>query len=89
MLQKVTLLFYLLLYSVNSKYYTSKFTDKIVSGKVEADCTFKLSYTDSHLTKSKVSCDRIKKGKITVDYVHEAKSMHILTMRLQIFFKVL
>ena len=82
MLQKVTL-FSLLLYSVNGT-YTSKFTDKIVSGKVEADCTFKLSYTDSHLTKSKVSCDRIKKGKITVDYVHEAKSMHILTMRLQI-----
>ena len=43
-----------------------------------------MSYTDSDFTKIKVSCGRISKGKITVDYIHEAKSMHILTLRLRI-----
>ena len=83
MLQKVTLLFNILLYSVNGT-YTSLFTDEIVSGSVKTDCIFDLSYTDSDFTESKVSCDGISKRKITVDYVHEAKSMHILTLRLRI-----
>ena len=82
MLQKVTL-FSLLLYSVNGT-YNSSFTDKIVSGKIKADCDFDLSYTDSNFTKTKVSCGRISKGKMTVDYIHESKSMHILTLRLKI-----
>ena len=78
------LLLGLLFYSVNGT-YTSKFTDEIVSGNVKTDCDFNLSYTDSDFTESKVSCDGISKRKITVDYVHEAKSMHILTLRLKIF----
>ena len=82
MLKKITLLFCLLFYSANGS-YTSSFTDKIVSGKVEADCDFDLSYTDSDFTKTNVSC-KISKGKMTVDYIHEAKSMHILTLRLKI-----
>ena len=86
MLQKVTLLFYLLLYTVNvNGTYTAPFTDEIVSGNVKTDCDFNLSYTDSDFTKTEVSCDGISKRKITVDYVHEAKSMHVLTLRLKIF----
>ena len=83
MLQNITLLFCLILCSVNST-YISLFTDDIVSGKVKADCDFNLSYTDSHFTKTKVSCGRISKGKIIVDYIHEAKSLHILNLRLRI-----
>ena len=83
MLQSITILFCLLLYSVNS-IYISSFNDDIVSGKVKANCDFALSYTDSYFTKTKVSCSRISKKQITVDYVHEAKSMHILSLRLKI-----
>ena len=83
MLQNITLLFCLLLYFVNSTYISS-FTDDIVSGNIKAHCDFDLSYTDSHITKTKVSCGRISKGKMTVDYIHESKSMHILTLRLKI-----
>ena len=83
MLQNITLLFCLLLYSVNGA-YLSLFTDEIVSGNVKADCDFNLSYTDSYFTKTKVSCGRISKGKIIVDYIHEPKSLHILNLRLRI-----
>ena len=83
MLQKVTLLFCLLFYSLNGTYISS-FTDEIVWGSVKTDCDFDLSYTDTDFTKIKVSCGRISKGKMTVDYIHEAKSMHILTLRLRI-----
>ena len=82
MLQKVTLLFCLLFYSLNGTYISS-FTDEIVWGSVKTDCDFDLSYTDSNFTKTNVSC-RISKGKMTVDYIHEAKSMHILTLKLRI-----
>ena len=84
MIHKVALFFCLLFYSLNGT-YTSSFTDEIVSESVKADCDFDLSYTDSYFTKTKVSCGSISEGEITVDYVHEAKSMHILTLRLKIF----
>ena len=85
MLPKVMLLLCLLLYSANStSLYKSSFTDEIVSGNVKTKCDFTLSYTDNYFTKSKVSCGRISKGKMTVDYIHEAKSMHILTLKLRI-----
>ena len=85
MLQKVTLLFCLLFYSLNGTYISS-FTDEIVWGSVKTDCDFNLTYTDSNLTETetKVRCVRISKKKITVDYVHEAKSMHTLSLRLRI-----
>ena len=83
MLQNITLLFCLILCSVNS-IYISLFTDDIVSGNIKAHCAFDLSYTDGNLTKTKVSCGRISKGRMIVDYIHEAKSMHILTLRLKI-----
>ena len=74
----------LLIYSVNgTSSYKSKFSDEIVSGSVKTKCNFTLSYTDSNFTKTEVSC-RISKGKLTVDYIHETKSMHILTLRLKI-----
>ena len=79
------LLMCLLLYSVNgTSSYKSKFTDEIVSGSVKTSCDFDLSYTDSDFTKTKVSCGKISKGKMTVEYVHYAKSKHILTLRLRI-----
>ena len=81
---KSLLLFYLLLYSVyGTSSYTSSFTD-VVSGSVKTNCDFNLTYTDSKFTNTEVSCERLSKGKITVDYVHEAKSMHVLTLRLKI-----
>ena len=85
MLQKVTLLFCLLFYSLNGTYISS-FTDEIVWGSVKTDCDFNLTYTDSNLTETetKVRCGRISKKKITVEYVHEAKSMHTLSLRLRI-----
>ena len=84
MLQKVTQLFCLFFYTVNGTLFKSSFTDEIVSGNVKTNCDFDLSYTDSDFTKIKVSCGRISKGKITVDYVHEAISMHILTLKLRV-----
>ena len=83
--QKSLLLFYLLLlYSVNgTSSYTTSFTD-IVSGSVKTNCAFELSYTDSYFTNTTVSCDRIWRWRMTVDYIHETKSMHILTLRLRI-----
>ena len=84
MLPKILLLFCLLLCSVNgTSSYKSSFTD-IVSGSVKTNCDFDLSYTDNYFTKTKVSCDRISKGRMIVDYIHVAKSMHILTLRLRI-----
>ena len=85
MLPKVMLLLGLLLYSVSgTSLYKSSFTDEIVSGKVKTKCDFTLSYTDSDFTKTKVSCGRITKKNMIVDYVHETKSMHILTLRFKI-----
>ena len=82
--QKSLLLFSLLLYSVNgTSSYTTSFTD-IVSGSVKTNCAFDLSYTDNYFTKTKVSCERIPKGRMTIDYIHEAKSMHTLALRLKI-----
>ena len=83
MIQKVTAFFCLLFYSLNGTHISS-FTDAIASESVKADCDFDLSYTDSYFTETKVSCGSISEGEITVDYVHEAKSMHILSLRLRI-----
>ena len=84
MLQKVTQLFCLFFYTVNGTLFKSSFTDEIVSGNVKTNCDFDLSYTDNYFTKTKVSCDRISKGRMIVDYIHVAKSMHFLTLRLRI-----
>ena len=83
--QKSLLLFYLLLlYSVNgTSSYTTSFTD-IVSGSVKTICAFQLSYTDSYFTNTTVSCAKISRGRMTVNYIHETKAMHILSLRLKI-----
>ena len=83
MFQKIILLFCLLLCSEIGTSYKSSFTD-IVSGSVKTNCAFDLSYTDNYFTKTKVSCERIPKGRMTIDYIHEAKSMHTLALRLKI-----
>ena len=84
MFKKITLFFCLLLCSIiSTSSYKSSFTD-IVSGSVKTNCDFDLSYTDNYFTKTKVSCDRISKGRMTVGYIHDAKSMHILTLKLRI-----
>ena len=83
MLQKTTQLFCLLLYFVNGTYISS-FTNEVVSGSFKTNCSFNLSYTDNSFIKTKVSCNGSSKGRMIVDYIHEAKSMHILTLRIQI-----
>ena len=84
MLQKLSILLCLLLYSVNGgSTYTSSFSD-IVKGSVQTNCLFDLSYTDNYFTKTTVSCGRIWRWQMTVDYIYETKSMHILTLRLRI-----
>ena len=84
MLLKLALLCFLR-YTVNggSTTYTSSFND-IVKGSVQTNCAFDLSYTDSYFIKISVSCGRIWRWQMTVDYVHETKSMHILTLRIRI-----
>ena len=84
MFQKITSLFCLLLCSEIGSSYKSSFTDIIVVESVKTNCAFDLSYTDSYFTKTKVSCDRIPKGRMTIDYIYEAKSMHTLALRLKI-----
>ena len=84
MLLKISPVLCLLLYSVNGgSIYKSSFNDN-VKGSVQTNCAFHLSYTDSYFTNTTVSCGRIWRWRMVVDYIHETKSMHILTLRLRI-----
>ena len=64
--------------------FKEEFETELSSGKKTTDCVFEIYFTDEKiLGKSKVKCS--KKKPMTVVHVHETKSMHILTLKLQIF----
>ena len=73
--------------SFGQEFYES-FKAELSSGKKTTVCDFEIYYTDEKIllgkSKSKVKkCT--KKKPMTVEHVHETKSMHILTLKLQIF----
>ena len=72
--------------SYGQEFYES-FKAELSSGKKTTVCDFEIHFTDKKilLGKSKVKkCSKLKKL-MTVEHVHETKSMHILTLKLQIF----
>ena len=74
--------------SFGQEFYES-FKAELSSGKKTTVCDFEIYYTDEKIllgkSKSKVKkCSKLKKP-MTVEHVHEIKSMHILTLKLQIF----
>ena len=84
-------LYFLILYlflgqSYGQEFYES-FQAELSSGKKTTVCEFNIYFTDEKILvgKSKVKkCSKLKKP-MTVEHVHETKSMHILTLKLQIF----
>ena len=72
--------------SFGQEFYES-FKAELSSGKKNTVCDFEIYYTDEKiLGKSKVKkCKPKPKKSMTVEHVHETKSMHILTLKLQIF----
>ena len=63
--------------------FKEEFETELSSGKKTTDCVFEIYFTDEKiLGKSKVKCS--KKKPMTVVHVHETKSMHILTLKVQI-----
>ena len=63
---------------------TEFFKAELKEGKYPTVCDFSIYFTDEKiLGKSKVKCS--KKKPMTVEHIHETKSMHILTLKLQIF----
>ena len=66
--------------------FQEEFTTELSSGKYTSGCNFKIHFTDEKiLGKSKVKCTKKPKKLMTIEHVHETKSMHILTLKLQIF----
>ena len=65
--------------------FKEEFETELSSGKKTTVCKFEIYFTDKKiLGKSKVKCSK-KKPMTSIEHVHETKSMHILTLKLQIF----
>ena len=89
-------LYFLILYfflgqSFGQEILTESFKADLSSGKVTTRCDFDIYFTDEKIIqgkgkeKSKVKCESFKSKKpLNIDHVHETKSMHILTLKLQI-----
>ena len=91
-------LYFLILYfflgqSFGQEILNEFFKEELSSGKVTTKCDFDIYFTDEKIIikgkgkeKSKVKCKSFKAKKpVNIDHVHETKSMHILTLKLQIF----
>ena len=87
MLLRKELYFLILSFFLGQSYgqeFTEEFETELSSGKKTTVCEFEIYFTDEKiLGKSKVKCS--KKKPMTIEHVHETKSMHILTLKLQIF----
>ena len=78
------LILYLFLGQSYGQEFTEEFKTELSSGKKTTVCKFEIYFTDKKiLGKSQVKCS--KKKPMTIEHVHETKSMHILTLKLQIF----
>ena len=86
MLLRKELYFLILSFFLGQSYgqeFKEEFTTKLSSGKKTTVCVFEIYFTDKKiLGKSNVKCS--KKKPMTIVHVHETKSMHILTLKLQI-----
>ena len=68
----------------NEEILTEFFKAELKEGKFPTVCDFSIYFTDKKIMgNSKVKCTKIKKP-MTIEYVHETKSMHILRLTLKI-----
>merc|ERR1711860_218007 len=78
------ILFFFLGQSYGQEILTEFFKTELKEGKYPTVCDFSIYFTDKKIMgNSKVKCSRIKKP-MTIEHVHETKSMHILKLTLKI-----
>ena len=90
MLLRKELYFLILSFFLGQSYgqeFSESFKAELSSGKKTSVCEFDIYFTDEKIlekSKGKKCTNAPKKKPMTIEHVHETKSMHILSLKLQI-----